>query len=279
MNCKNCNDPLENNAHFCNKCGAKVIVNRITSALLFKDFFFNTFGIDTQFFRTIKEMLLHPDRVFNDYLLGVRKRYVNPFGFLAIGAAFSLIIYNFFIEDYMRMAQSINAEQIATLKEDAAIDLKEYENLNTQEYQAVKIKKQAANLNLKFVDGFARFSIKYFNFYCFLFLFILALLSKWTYLKPHNYGEHLIINAYIYGFLCFFSVFSFILALLIHPSIFNYGQLVYFIYYLFAFGKFYKYSFWKSIVKLLRFLVGLCIVLVILIIIGACIGAIYGYFS
>ena len=38
-------------------------------------------------------MFTQPHIVLTEYLSGVRKRYVNPFGYLAVGAALSLIIF------------------------------------------------------------------------------------------------------------------------------------------------------------------------------------------
>lgn len=116
MNCKNCNHPLDNDAQFCDNCGGKVIAFRITFALLFREFFNNVFGLDTQFFRTLKEMAIRPHLVLEEYLSGVRKRYVNPFGLLTIGAALSLLTYNFFYEDYIQMQRTFNEVQIIELE-------------------------------------------------------------------------------------------------------------------------------------------------------------------
>lgn len=101
MNCKNCKDPLEKDAQFCDNCGAKVITSRITFKFLITDLFINVFGIDSKFFLTLRKMLTHPQNVINEYLKGVRKRYVNPFAFLAVGAALSVIIYNFYADDFI----------------------------------------------------------------------------------------------------------------------------------------------------------------------------------
>ncbi len=46
MNCKNCQDPLEENAQFCDNCGAKVITSRITFKFLIT-VLFAVMGLET----------------------------------------------------------------------------------------------------------------------------------------------------------------------------------------------------------------------------------------
>ncbi|NVJ87957.1 MAG: zinc ribbon domain-containing protein [Flavobacteriaceae bacterium] len=50
MDCKNCGTTLQDSANFCNNCGAKVITQRITFKILFKEVFTNLFDIDSKFF-------------------------------------------------------------------------------------------------------------------------------------------------------------------------------------------------------------------------------------
>ena len=275
MNCKNCNHTLDDNAQFCDNCGGKVVAFRITFAILFKEFFNNVFGLDTQFFRTLKEMAIRPHLVLEEYLSGVRKRYVNPFGFLAISAAVSLLIYNFFIEDYVKMQRSINEEQIIEVEKKASINLDDYKNLTEKEFEKIKRDKTIAKLQLKFTDNYTRLSVRYFNLFCFIFIFILALVSKWTYWKPHNYGEHIIINAYMYGFLSLFQVLLFLISLVTHPWVFIFSTFGYLFYYQYTLSKFYNISLGKGTIKFLRFLLGFLILFSAIIVLGIVIAFIY----
>ena len=275
MDCKNCKTELEKDAQFCNYCGAKVIKNRITFQELITLFVIDVFGVDSKFFRTMKEMALHPDRVLQEYITGVRKRYVNPFAFLAVGAALSLLIYNYFADDYVKFQQSINSEQLIEIEKKANIDLEKFKDLPDKDFKKLKFEKQTAETQLKFMSTLNKFTLQYFNLFAFLFLIIYASLSKWTYPKPHNFGEHIVMNAYIYGFATYFSIIAFFLALLIHPSIYGYSLLTYFVYYLYCFGKLYKHSFGKSLVKLLRFLLGLAVIFLVFTFIGGVLAAFF----
>lgn len=264
MNCKNCNHPLEEHAHFCDNCGAKVVKERINFKELVVLFVTDIFGVDSRFFRTLKEMAIHPDKVLHEYLSGVRKRYVNPFGFFAVAVGISLIVFNYFEEEFLKVNAEINKTQTAELKKDASIDLSAHKELSKNEFNALKLKKQTAELQLKFMEKYMNFMLNYYNIVMFLFLPFYGMLSKWTYPKPHNYGEHIIMNTYIIGFTTFVALLFFSFSLLIHPSIYTYNVLFIVVFYLFAFGKLYKKNFFQTILKLLKFLLSLLIVIVIL---------------
>lgn len=274
MNCKNCQHPLEENAHFCDNCGAKVIKSRITFKDLIVLFITDIFGIDSRFFRTLKEMAIHPDKVLNEYLSGVRKRYVNPFGFFAIAVGISLIVFNYFEDDFLKINSEMNKSQTDELKKAASIDLKEYKHLSKKEFNQLKTKKQVAEIQLKYLDGMMKYMLNYYNIMMFIFLPFYAMLSKWTYPKPHNFGEHIIMNTYILSFTVFVTLIFFGFALLIHPNIYNVSILFTIVYYLFAFGKLYQKNIWQNILKLLKFLLGLILIFIILSIIAVIIGII-----
>lgn len=276
MNCKNCKHPLEENAHFCDNCGAKVILTRINFKNLLLDFFIVNFGVDSRFFLTIRKMAVRPEEVLNEYIEGVRRRYVNPFAFLAVGAGLSLIIFNYFADDFIAIQSQVNQTQIDELKKAAAIDLDGIKDLSEEEIQKLKIQKKTAQLQLDFMKGMWDFMLRYFNLLTFVFLIIYAVLSKWTFRKPHNFGEHIVINGYIYGFTTYITLIAFFFAILLHPSIYVTTIFISIIYYMYAFGRFYKLSVGKNILKLLRFILGLIIVMIILGLITVIIGIVIG---
>lgn len=271
MNCKNCENTLENDALFCEHCGAKVIKHRITFKYLLQELF-ASFGWDSLYFNTLKKMILKPQEVLNEYLDGTRKKYVNPFAYLAVGAALSLILFNFFADDFMAMHNAVNKEQTELLKTTASQDLSKYKDTVTkEEFLKLQKKQMSAQYALKFQNGFFNFFINYFNIVSFLFIPFYALISKWTFRKPHNYGEHIVMNSYLQGTTMYFAILFFIFSLIITPKIYMFSTLLYVAYYLYAFSKMYHLTTKQLVLKLLRF----CIVTVIIFIIGVIvIGAI-----
>lgn len=279
MECKNCNYSLTENAQFCDHCGAKVVTERITFKALLYEAIINIFGLDSKFFVTLRTAALQPHVILQDVLSGVRKRYMNPFGFLAVGAAISLLVFNYFSDDFKRINSEMNSTQIEGLKEKANLDIASMKNLSAEEIKKLEVEKKTAQFQLKFNDGMLDFMLQYYNILAFLFVFLYALLSKWTFWKPHNFGEHIVMNAYLYGFTTYLSLILFGLSLVFHPSIYLYSVLIYILYYMYAFGKFYNLSIGKNLLKLLRFIVGLLIVFVIIMIIALIIGIALAYFN
>jgi rRNA maturation endonuclease Nob1 len=277
MNCKNCQNTLEENAHFCNNCGAKVVLQRINFKNLLLEFFIVNFGVDSRFFLTMRKMVTHPQDVVKEYLEGVRRRYINPFAFLSVGAGLSVIIFNYFADDFMAIQGTINEAQIKELKEKANKDISDIKDLTEKEIQKLEIDKKVAQYQLDLMDGMWEFMLRYFNLLTFVFLLLYAILSKWTFFKPHNYGEHIVINGYIYGFTTYLTLIAFFLAILIHPSIYMitiFGSIVY---YMYAFGKIYKLSIGKNILKLFRFFVGLIIIFIVFLILTVLTGVFIGH--
>ncbi len=277
MNCKNCQNSLKENAHFCDECGAKVIQDRITFKALIVDVFINVFGIDSKFFLTLRMAARKPQVLVHEVVGGVRKRYMNPFAFLAVGAAISLLVFNYFSDDFKAVNSEINASQVEEYKKKATMDIASMEGLTEKEKQKLEIEKKTAQFQLKFLDGMMNFMLQYYNLLAFVFVFLYAILSKWTFWKPHNFGEHIVMNAYFFGFTTYLSLLLFFLSILIHPSIYTYSILLYIVYYMFAFGKIYELSFFKNILKLLRFFLGLTILLLCIIFIGILIGVVLGF--
>jgi hypothetical protein len=266
MNCKNCQDPLEENAQFCDNCGAKVIKQRITLKFLLAELF-AVLGLESLYIITFKKMILAPQEVLNEYLTGVRKRYVNPFAFLAVGAALSLVTFNFFSKEFKEMQLNAETAQTKEMRILAEQDLSTIKNISKEEFTALKKKQNSAKIGLKFQEEYLNFFLQYFNLITFLFLPFYALISKWTFRKPHNFGEHIVMNAYLQGFTMYISVITFFISMYTHPLVYMGSMLLYILYYLFAFGKLYHLSFGESIIKLLRFIFVLIIVSIITVIV------------
>ena len=92
MNCKNCQTPQQTDYKYCPACGAKVVVNRLTFKNLTYDISKHFFDLDNTFFRTFVQLCIHPEKVIDAYIQGVRKRYLNPLSYLGIALTLSGIL-------------------------------------------------------------------------------------------------------------------------------------------------------------------------------------------
>lgn len=259
MNCKNCATEIDSSTSFCHNCGAKIIKERITIKFIILQLL-ESFGWDSVFFFTIKKMFFKPNIVISEYINGTRKRYVKPFSYLIIGVAIYLTFINFFKDDLNIINNVINKSYI----EAANKDLSELKNISEEELLALKRDKRSAQIGLKFGE----YTLKYFNFIALLFIPFFAFMSKWTYKKPYNYGEHIVINTYLYGTSMYISILFFFLAKFINPKIYFFTNLAFLLFYLYAFTKLYNHTFKQALLKLLRFLLVFIILFLIIIFIG-----------
>lgn len=89
MECKNCKNPLSDMVFYCEKCGAKVIRNRLSLKNLFSFIIESYFNIDNSFLRTVITLFSDPRDVIHGYITGLRKKYMNPIAFMTIAITLS----------------------------------------------------------------------------------------------------------------------------------------------------------------------------------------------
>ena len=116
MECKNCKKSQPTDFNFCPECGGKVIKNRLTFKNLAADVLAKSFDIDSTFLRTFRHLFTQPDIVIDSYIQGIRKRYINPIGYLGIALTLSgLLLFltrKFFRDqlDFDMMDQGLDPE-------------------------------------------------------------------------------------------------------------------------------------------------------------------------
>ncbi|MEW7289485.1 DUF3667 domain-containing protein [Aquimarina sp. 2304DJ70-9] len=277
MNCKNCKKNLPTKTKFCDECGAKVIEKRITFKNMVSDLFINALGWDNRYFVTIRNLIGAPHILFKEYINGTRKKYVNPFGFFAIGAAISLLVFNQFSEDYLSLTREINKKQMEAMNDVIQPDTKNDESLS----DSVKVVDQNELLKEQLERGgkIQKAILKYYNLFSFMLLPFYTIIAYLTFWKPYNYGEHLIINAYIQGVTFLSTTIFFLLSLVTTPSVFSLGILTVVGYYTYAYSRFYNLSVGKALLKVLRFFAILLLMFIVLMILSVIIGIIIGLFK
>jgi len=265
MNCKNCSHPLTLEDDFCSHCGAKVIKNRITFIFIFQQLL-ESLGWDNAFMLTIKQLYIRPHIILKEYINGTRKKYLNPFSFLLIAATITYTTFNFFKDDYDKMMKSLPG--VKEQMELASKDLSKIKDISEKELKNLQIRQKTAKGTLLY----NKLIFKYFTLATLLFIPLYSFLSKATFKKPYNYGEHIIINTYLNGAYLLFSTFFFFVAKFTSPIIFNYSFFILMLYYCYSLSKLHQLSFFKSFLKLLRFLVILSGIFIVIFIMGTLIG-------
>lgn len=283
MECKNCEKVLSENVNFCDNCGAQVVKERIEFKKLFRDIWDSAFGLDNKYFVTLKLLIFRPQIVLSSYLSGTRKKYVRPFAFFAVAATISLLTFNQFSDDYLKIAGFFgeNTNQIIDEKISQELEANlQLDSLQQSQIHQEKLVTKAQNSAYQQKEmqiNVQRFILKYFNIISFLFLPFYTLLAFFVYRKPYNFGEHLIINAYLQGISFFITLIGFIISIFTSPDVYMSTLLITMAYYTFAYGKLLELSFKQAILKFLKFLLLLVFFMIGLIILGVLLGVLIGF--
>jgi hypothetical protein len=199
--CKNCGSTQINN--YCCNCGQKVYTKRFT----IKSFFFvilNTLSLERGFFYTAKMLFTHPGKVVNEYINGKTRLYYNPLKYIIIIAG----IYAF-LTIYLNIL-------------DANIESNEYFQKNVDSLQNSE---ELLQMQEKWMDIFKQ----YINLIPLLLVPFTSLVSKWFYRsKKLFYGEHLVINCFIFAQIFILYILWSPVAVII-PSLITYFPLLTFI--------------------------------------------------
>lgn len=119
LNCKSCQKILKHGDNYCSSCGAKVIRNRLTFKNLWEYFSEQLLSVDNTFFRTFVHLLTKPEVVIGGFAHGLRKRYLNPLGYLAFSILLSGIMFFVLKDGY---SVSLIDENMANQKFDRIYD-------------------------------------------------------------------------------------------------------------------------------------------------------------
>lgn len=166
-NCKNCGQQIECYT-FCPDCGAKKITKRITFKNLISEFVDRFFNLDNSFIKTCTHLFTKPEEVIDGYIHGLRKRYINAFGYFAITITITGI-YAFLVKNRLK--------EIMWFSNDFS--------------------EQQAEMQSSIFDTI----FQYQSMLSFLLIPLLALLSRLVFLnyKKYNLTEHFVIYLYAYS--------------------------------------------------------------------------------
>lgn len=229
--CANCKRPLDTSDRFCNDCGAKVIDRRLTLGFLFTEAKESFFSLDSNRpLLTFIHLFTKPEEVIGGYINGVRRKYINAFGYFTIAITLSSFFYFVIFKLYPNAFDAIYANQDFS---DPQLKMQQEINRTVFEYQSLIF---------------------------FIAIPFLAIISKLVFLKNkrYNFAEHLIINLYGYAQV---SIISIILYSLTAWSPEAFKVVIYSVtaiqvgYYTYILKKLFEISWGKILLKVLLFII------------------------
>jgi hypothetical protein len=106
MYCKNCQNKLSEKQHYCDECGAKVIVNRLTMKAIALQINEEFFSLDNKLLKTFLTLFTNPEDVILGYIQGIRKKYIHVIQYFAFSltlAGLQVFIMSVFFKDLMEL--------------------------------------------------------------------------------------------------------------------------------------------------------------------------------
>ena len=173
MNCISCN--FEHNEKYCPNCGEKKETKKITLTSVIEDTFSSITNMDKGFLFNIKTLIVNPQKITIDYILGKRKGILNPISFLIFSITIYLIVITFF---------KIPKELV-------------------EENNLTKTGLRKVSYDLGY---FIRANIKYF----WIFTIIPLAASLKLIFKKYNYLEYLAVSSFIIGQATLIGIISFL---------------------------------------------------------------------
>lgn len=257
--CKNCDTPLSENANFCNNCGAKIIKGDSSLKSVLGEFFMNAFGWDNKVFRTIKTLTLRPEKLFKEYLEGTRKRYMSPFTFLTLCAGLTFLTINQFSDKFIEITNQIQPNQPALLQVDnfkKDVTAMKKQGISADSIKAFKATKRLERQKemLEMNEKIQNYTLKYMNIFTYFVLPLNALLFFLVFGKPYKYSQHLIVNAYIQGFLSLITTILFLMSLVISPMLYYINFVVGFGGYFYFYKRLYNYTPEQMVGKVFKYI-------------------------
>jgi len=192
MNCIQCN--TESTGKFCPECGQKQDVPRLTLKTFFEDFFNRIYGLDGAVPNTIIGLWKHPGKVAQEYIDGIRGKYVGPVGY------YFLMFTLFFI---LIAVFEVDMNKYTGVKElNDTITQTTGEELNEEKLKFQKTIQQTVFKNLQYLT--------------ILFFPIFALWAKVFYKKSnYNILESIVFLFFVNAQMLFFNMVGIIIFILV----------------------------------------------------------------
>ncbi len=162
--CRNCESAIKGN--YCNNCGQRTSINKVTFKETFQDFMDAVFSVSSPLLLTLKLLIVNPGKLFREYLNGKRKAYYKPVPFFVLTTIIYMLIRAFL-------------------------------NYNPME-SIVAIESTKTSQNL--VNSAAIYMAKNINSILFTFVLSFALVVKSFFFKKYRFAEYLAVSFYIIGF-------------------------------------------------------------------------------
>lgn len=227
--CLNCG--AEFKGTYCFECGQSASVGKITFKETIEGFFSSVFALEGPLLTTIKGLIMHPGKLFREFMGGKRKQYYKPVAFFIVMTAIYLII-----------RALIQYDPLA------------YQSNTASTSRSPEIFQEAA-----------RFMVDNINNIMFTLVLTIGLMLKLFFMKRQNLAEYTTIGFYIAGMYILFSIPVMLFMKISGMSINQVQLLVLFSYMYYCFWSFFRIN---SILSHIKYLISSALSVFMYVILG-----------
>jgi hypothetical protein len=212
--CKNCG--TRSALHYCPACGQRLSVDKVTFRETFGDLAEALFSVNAPLLHTIKELVVRPGVLLRNYLNGQRRKYYKPVSFFLLTTVLYIIIRSIIGFDPFRNSMIVI--------EDSSLD--------------TTLLTDARNYMLLNINNFL-----------FIFVFTLAIFTKWFFFKRYSLAEYIAISFYLLGMYTLLVTCNMFFVQFLGDYMQPTGILVMFIYFIFTMCSLFRRSYLVVILK------------------------------
>ena len=170
--CKNCTSEITD--AYCQSCGQRATVGRVTFKETLGDFFATVFSVDAPFVKTLTLLFKNPGKLLRAYLGGQRKTFYKPVAFFILMTVAHVLIRSL-----------LNFDPLAKVSS--------YQN---------------GPVDTTIIVEAGRFMLQNINNILFLFVFSMAISLKIFFFKKYSLAEYVAVAFYLIGAYTVFTTFN-----------------------------------------------------------------------
>ena len=212
--CKNCNSEI--NSNYCQNCGQRTAIHKVTFSETFEDVINSMFSIDAPLWVTVKTLVLNPGKLFRDYLSGKRKTYYKPVTFFILTTIVFVLIKALLNYDPMQ--------------------------------NMVRVQQEAVDMSLFYDAGI--YMAKNINNILFTFVFTFGIMIKLFFYSKYSLAEYLAVSFYAVGFYMIITTINMFVLQFGGEQLRMIPFILMFFYVIYALTSFFQTKDWLTIIKL-----------------------------
>ncbi|MDT7832341.1 DUF3667 domain-containing protein [Flavobacteriaceae bacterium S356] len=212
--CNNCHQEVQGD--FCQHCGQREGIGKITFKETFQDFVDMVFSVNAPLMKTQKLLITNPGKLFREYLSGRRKTYYKPVSFFIIATVIYIVLRSLIQYDPMEGAVANGPKNF-----ESSIFMK------AGKYMVTNI-----------------------NNIMFLYVFTMALFLKTFFSRRNSFAEYVAIAFYLVGVYSIIGTIAMFYLKYVDPRYKMIPMLIFVIYMIYALTSYFKNRSFLTIVKL-----------------------------